>query len=78
MPRIDEGQGSLACSSPRGCKELDTTEQLKNNHEGGGYGMNPGGSQRHGGSHDEGHKVDHRQGHQGKLRGRGSVDIDWI
>jgi len=23
-----EGQGSLACCSPWGCKELDTTEQL--------------------------------------------------
>ena len=26
-----EGQGSLACCSLRGCKELDMTEQLKNN-----------------------------------------------
>ena len=26
-----EGQGSLACCSPRGHKELDTTEQLNNN-----------------------------------------------
>ena len=26
-----EGQGSLACCSPQGCKELDTTEQLKSN-----------------------------------------------
>ena len=26
-----EGQGSLVCCSPRGCKELDTTEQLNNN-----------------------------------------------
>ena len=26
-----EGQGSLGCCSPWGCKELDTTEQLKNN-----------------------------------------------
>ena len=25
----DEGQGSLAGCSPRGCKELDTTELLK-------------------------------------------------
>ena len=24
-PGDSEGQGSLACSSPRGCKELDTT-----------------------------------------------------
>ena len=23
-----DGQGSLACCSPRGCKESDTTEQL--------------------------------------------------
>ena len=26
-----EGQGSLACYSPWGCKELDTTERLKSN-----------------------------------------------
>ena len=26
-----EGQGSLACCSPWGCKESDMTEQLKNN-----------------------------------------------
>ena len=26
-----EGQGSLACCSPWGCRELDTTERLKNN-----------------------------------------------
>ena len=26
-----EGQGSLACCSPRGCKESDMTEQLNNN-----------------------------------------------
>ena len=26
-----EGQGSLACYSPWGCKELDMTEQLNNN-----------------------------------------------
>ena len=26
-----EGQGNLACCSPWGCKELDTTEQLNNN-----------------------------------------------
>ena len=25
-----EGQGSLVCCSPRGCKELDTTERLNN------------------------------------------------
>ena len=27
-----EGQGSLACSSPWGHKELDATEELNNNH----------------------------------------------
>ena len=26
-----EGQGSLVCSSPWGCKEADTTEGLNNN-----------------------------------------------
>ena len=26
--RGDDGQGSLACCSPQGCKESDTTEQL--------------------------------------------------
>ena len=30
-PGDSEGQGSLACCSPWGCKELDTTEQLINN-----------------------------------------------
>ena len=25
---VGDGQGSLACSSPGGCKELDTTERL--------------------------------------------------
>ena len=25
---IDDGQGSLACYSPWGCEELDTTERL--------------------------------------------------
>ena len=29
-PGDGEGQGSLACYSPRGCKELDVTEQLNN------------------------------------------------
>ena len=29
-PRNSEGQGSLACCSPWGCKESDTTEWLKN------------------------------------------------
>ena len=27
-PRVGDGQGSLACSSPWGCKELDMTEWL--------------------------------------------------
>ena len=27
-----KGQGSLACCGSRGCKELDTTEQLNTNH----------------------------------------------
>ena len=27
-PGNDEGQGSLACCSPGGCKELDMNEQL--------------------------------------------------
>ena len=27
-PRVGDGQGSLVCCSPWGCKELDTTEQL--------------------------------------------------
>ena len=29
-PEDSEGWGSLACCSPWGCKELDTTEQLNN------------------------------------------------
>ena len=29
-----EGQGSLACFSPWGCKELDVTELLNNNKTG--------------------------------------------
>ena len=28
-----EGQGSLACCSPWGCKESDMTEQLNNNNK---------------------------------------------
>ena len=28
-----EGQGSLVCCHPWGCKEWDTTEQLKNNNK---------------------------------------------
>ena len=27
-PGVGDGQGSLACGSPWGCKELDTTERL--------------------------------------------------
>ena len=30
-PGDGEGQGSLACCSPGGCKESDMTEQLHNN-----------------------------------------------
>ena len=30
-PGDHEGQGSLLCCSPQGCKELDTTEQLNSN-----------------------------------------------
>ena len=30
-PGDSEGQGSLTCCSSRGHKELDTSEQLKNN-----------------------------------------------
>ena len=30
-PGDGEGQGSLVCCSPWGCKQLDTTEQLRNN-----------------------------------------------
>ena len=30
-PGYNEGQGSLVCCSPWGCKELDTTEWLNNN-----------------------------------------------
>ena len=26
---VGDGQGGLECCSPRGCKELDLTEQLK-------------------------------------------------
>ena len=32
IPGNGEGQGSLACCSPWGCKELDTTEQLNKTH----------------------------------------------
>ena len=27
-PRVGDGQGSLGCCSPWGCKELDVTERL--------------------------------------------------
>ena len=30
-PGVGEGQGSLACCSPRGCKESVVTERLNNN-----------------------------------------------
>ena len=30
-PEVGDGQGSLACCSPWGHKESDTTEQLNNN-----------------------------------------------
>ena len=33
-PRVGDGQGSLACCSPWGCKELDTTERLNSTEEG--------------------------------------------
>ena len=33
--RDSEGQRSLVCCSPWGCKQLDTTEQLNNNRAGG-------------------------------------------
>ena len=29
-PGDNEGQGSLACCSPRGCKESDTAERMNN------------------------------------------------
>ena len=31
-PGVGDGQGSLVCCSPRGHKELDTTERLNNNY----------------------------------------------
>ena len=30
-PGVNEGQGSLACCCPWGCRKSDMTEQLKNN-----------------------------------------------
>ena len=38
-PGDGEGQGSLVCCSPWGCKELDTTERLNNNKIGVGEGL---------------------------------------
>ena len=32
-PGDGEGRGSLACCSPWGCKESDTTERLNNNNK---------------------------------------------
>ena len=32
-PGVGDGQGSLECCSPWGCKELDTTEQLNNSNK---------------------------------------------
>ena len=32
-PGVGDGQGSLACCSPWGCKEWDMTEQLNNKKE---------------------------------------------
>ena len=32
-PGVGDGQGGLACCCPWGCKELDTTQQLKNNNQ---------------------------------------------
>ena len=31
VPEVDDGQGSLACCSPWGHKESDTTEQINDN-----------------------------------------------
>ena len=36
---VGDGQGSLVCCSPYGCKELDTTERLKNSSSLGAQGM---------------------------------------
>ena len=43
-PGDGEGQGSLACCSPWGYKELDTTEQLNNNIVPGGFPGSSAGS----------------------------------
>ena len=37
IPEDSEGQGSLACCSPWGRKESDTTEQLNNNNDAWGF-----------------------------------------
>ena len=39
VPGDGEGQGSLACRSPRASKELDMTERLSNNKIGVGEGL---------------------------------------
>ena len=31
LPGVGDGQGSLACCTPWGCKESDTLERLNNN-----------------------------------------------
>ena len=36
-PGVGDGQGNLACYSPWGCKESDTTEQLNNGKESNTY-----------------------------------------
>ena len=40
--RDGEGQGSLVCCSPWGCKELDMTEQLNNKGTHGHHGSEVG------------------------------------
>ena len=32
-PGVGDGQGSLACCSPRGCKQSDTTKRLHNSNK---------------------------------------------
>ena len=45
-PGVGDGQGSLACCSSRGCKELDMIERLNGNEliEGRGKEQNRGGN----------------------------------
>jgi len=43
-PGDSEGQGSLVCCSPWGCKELDTTEQLNNKSNEGREVLSSGGT----------------------------------